>query len=61
MKSANAKVIRMLKAMAVLMKDEDPALLLKMHKTINDEEDGYDFDFLGEVYSVQSQVQGKSY
>jgi hypothetical protein len=61
MKSTNTKVIRMLKALAIDLKDEDPKLLIKIHKTINNKQDGYDFNFLEEAETVKIQVKGRSY
>lgn len=54
----NTKVKRLLSALAVVMKDESPALIEEVHKVINDERDGYNFDFKAEVDYFKSFIEG---
>ena len=65
---ANNKVFRMLEAMAVLCKDEDPKFIKKMDDLINDRncepyylQDGYDFGFVATCAGFKRIVKGKSY
>ena len=48
-KSCNTKVNRTLSAMAIELKDLPDDKQQRLHKLINDERDGYVFDWLGEV------------
>jgi hypothetical protein len=57
MKTKNTKVVRMLRALAVELKDMPDKKIQRIHDTINDE-DGYDFDFKGEVETLRYRVQG---
>jgi len=68
---ANNKVLRMLDAMAVLCKDEDPKFIKAMDDLINDRhsayaekyylQDGYEFDFVAKCESFKRIVKGRSY
>ena len=57
----NTKVERLLDAMAIVLKDENPKLIAKLHEVINDKRDGYEFDFIAKVLNYKSFVKGKSY
>lgn len=57
----NKKVIRMLQSIAIVMINEDSKLIKKIHEVINDERDGYKFDFIGAVHNAKCLIKGKSY
>jgi hypothetical protein len=50
----NRRVERLLSALAVVMVDERPDLLIKVHDVINDKKDGYPYDFKAQVESFRS-------
>ncbi len=54
----NSKVKRLLDAMAVVMKDQDPKVIEQLHKVINDKRDGYNFDFTKACNSYKCFVKG---
>ena len=50
----NRKVERMLSALAVVLVDERPDLIIKVHDVINDKRDGYPYNFKAQVESFRS-------
>ena len=50
----NRRVERMLSALAVVLVDERPELLIKVHNVINDKRDGYPYNFKAQVESFRS-------
>ena len=46
MKSQNSKVTRLLKALAIELKDLHDEKIIRIHDIINDERDGYIFNFI---------------
>ena len=50
----NRKVTRMLSALAVVLVDERPELLIKVHNVINDKQSGYPFNFKATVESFRT-------
>ena len=56
MKSNNPKVNRMLSALAVELRELPDEQIKNIHKLINDDIDGYNFDFISEVNSMRSFV-----
>ena len=54
----NTKVERLLSALAVELKGMPDEAIRRIDDIINDGKDGYDFDFVGEVNSYRSCVQG---
>ncbi len=57
----NTKVKRMLSAIALVCKDEDPDLIEAIHNVIVDKRDGYSFDFKQSIESWKCFVDGKAY
>ena len=53
MKSNNSKVNRMLSALAVELRELPDEQIKSIHKLINDDIDGYNFDFISEVNSMR--------
>ena len=53
-KSTNTKVNRLLGALAVELRGLDDNVIVRIHNIINDDLDGYDFDFIGAVNSFRS-------
>jgi hypothetical protein len=56
--SNNTKVERLLRALAVELKDLSDDKIKKIHDMINDNSDGYNFDFVSEVNSIRYFVIG---
>ena len=54
----NNKVKRLLDAMAIVMKDENPKLIKRLDDVINDKRDGYKFDFTQCCKSYSYWVKG---
>ena len=50
----NRKVTRILSALAVVLVDERPDLIIKVHDVINDKRDGYPYNFKAQVESFRS-------
>ena len=48
-KSKNTKVSRLLDAMAVTLCDLPDETVKELHATINDDRDGYEFDFVSAI------------
>ncbi len=59
--SKNTKVDRMLSALAIVVKDEKLSLIMAMDRVINDDQDGYGFNFTDTAVNARTWVQGKSY
>lgn len=57
----NPKVKRLLDTLAIVMKDEDPRLIQKIHDVINDEVDGYEHNFKQVCHASHIMILGKSY
>lgn len=56
-KSKNTKVNRLLGALAVELREQSDATILNIHNIINDERDGYDFDFVTAVNAYRQFVE----
>ena len=50
----NRKVERLLSALAVVLVDERPEIIIKVHNVINDKQSGYPFNFKATVESFRS-------
>lgn len=54
MKSYNTKVNRLLSALAVELRELPDEQIIRIHNLINDNRDGYNFNFISEVNSTRS-------
>jgi len=54
----NTKVMRMLTALAIVLKDERQPLINAVHEVVNDKRDGYDFDFKAAAENMRHFVKG---
>ncbi len=52
--SKNTKVNRLLEAMAVILHDNSDITIKELHAVINDERDGYNFDFIAACNSYRN-------
>ncbi len=57
MRTNNTKVNRTLSALAIVLKDLPDNKIDEIHKVINDERDGYTFDFKLEVDKMRAFVK----
>ena len=60
MDGMNTKVKRMLDAIAIVMKDERPALIRAVHDVIADKRDGYPYNFMAVADSAKTFCKGSS-
>jgi hypothetical protein len=60
MKATNKKVERLLKALAIVCKDERNELINKISEVITDDKDGYIYNFKIMVNEARTFVKGRS-